>query len=175
VGWWVSLFEANSRAIKRVERLKVKVVKKLEGQGKTFFTHNVRTETFTRPRLVSRSGCRGSIRCSVAAAGEWEGISPARTVWRRRLCPRCHLSLDICLWKLHNKFFTYSPWTRLRAPQWIKYWVTVRILPKAVKPNRPPSLVSAFWRTAALRPCHPHYTATDSPAPPRIRRPPVTI
>jgi hypothetical protein len=32
----VSLFEANSRAIKRVERLKVKVVKKLEGQERRF-------------------------------------------------------------------------------------------------------------------------------------------
>jgi hypothetical protein len=31
----VRLFEANSRATKRVERLKVEVVKKLEGQGKT--------------------------------------------------------------------------------------------------------------------------------------------
>lgn len=62
-------FEANSKAIKRVERLKVEVAKKLEGRGKTSFPTQctVRTETFIRPGLVSRSGCRGSIRCSVAS------------------------------------------------------------------------------------------------------------
>jgi hypothetical protein len=56
--------------------------------------------------------------------------------------PKC---LDFRLWKLHNKFFTYSPWTCLRAPQWKEYWVKVSILPKAVKQNRPSSLVPAFW------------------------------
>ena len=33
----MSLFEANSRAIKRVEQLKVEVAKKLEGRGKASF------------------------------------------------------------------------------------------------------------------------------------------
>jgi hypothetical protein len=46
----VSLFEANSRAIKRVERLKVEVVKKLEGQGKTSFSHTM----YVPRRLLDR-------------------------------------------------------------------------------------------------------------------------
>ena len=37
MGWFMSLFETNSGAIKRVERLNVEVAKKLEGRGKTSF------------------------------------------------------------------------------------------------------------------------------------------
>ena len=37
----MSLFEANSRAIKRVERLKVEVAKKAGGAGKDVFSHTM--------------------------------------------------------------------------------------------------------------------------------------
>jgi hypothetical protein len=43
------------------QQLKVEVAKRLEGRESRLFPHNVHTETFTRPGLVSRSGCRGSI------------------------------------------------------------------------------------------------------------------
>jgi hypothetical protein len=54
-------------------------------------------------------------------------------------------NLKFCLWKLHNKSFTYSSWLCLWVLKWIKYWVKVSILLKAVKQNRSLFFASAFW------------------------------
>ena len=88
--------------------------KKAGGAGKDVFSHTMYVpRRLLDWRLVNRSGCRGSIRCSVAALGAAENkkerISSARTIWPLcpRSCPRsgdtffyhCYLADEICVWR----------------------------------------------------------------------------